>query len=198
MFRAPLLTGAVLAAALLVTACDPASRPAAGGGSTPAAPSSAPATAAPASGPAVPATTAPATTAPATAVPTTAASATGSPGAAGVVTPASCAAMTGRTFLLITRAAAAAGGALTVTGQRAKLVCGGPDDLSYDVAAGVTTTGRVLAGAPIVTFPLRTMAPAAISAGQLPGYVASHQSLGIFLVTGPLTGITGLREEYHP
>jgi hypothetical protein len=209
MLRVPLMTGAaVAAAAFLVAACGPARPDAAGGSARPAtsAPApSAPATPAPAAPAPPPATPAPppATSAPAaSAAPGPASPPAGSPAPAAVagsmVGPANCAAMAARTFVHLTAVRAGAAGGLTVTGHPVRLACGGVDDLSYDERPGVTVTGQVTAGASVVTFPLTTMAATPIAPARLAAYLARHQGLGIFLVTGPLGRITGLQEEYHP
>jgi hypothetical protein len=207
MLRVPLMTGAaVLAAAFLVAACGPARPDAAGGSARPA--TSAPAASAPApAAPAAPtqptAAATPATSAPAaSAAPAPASPAPGSSAPAAVagsmVGPANCAAMAARTFVHITAVRAGAAGVLTVTGHPVRLACGGVDDLSYDERPGVTVTGQVTAGASVVTFPLTAMAATPIAPARLAAYLARHQGLGIFLVTGPLGRITGLQEEYHP
>ena len=49
------------------------------------------------------------------------------------------------TFLYVTSATPDADGSLTVTGNHATVVCGGPDDYHYDFAAAAVT-GRVLSG----------------------------------------------------
>jgi hypothetical protein len=202
MLRVPLLTGAaVMGTALLVAACGPARPDAAGSPARPA--TSAPALSAPAlSAPAAP-TPPPATSAPAaSAAPGPASPPAGSSAPAAVagsmVGPANCAAMAARTFVHIMAVRAGAAGGLTVTGHPVRLACGGVDDLSYGERPGVTVTGQVTAGASVVTFPLTTMAATPIAPARLAAYLARHQGLGIFLVTGPLGRITGLQEEYHP
>jgi hypothetical protein len=199
MVRSPLLAGAALTGtALLAAACGPAGHNAGGGVSTPATsaaatPSQPPATAAPAPAPA-----------PATAAP---APATSAPAAAPAVSPAAvpapaagtsaCTALAARSYLRLTAVTAGTAGGLTVTGNPAKLVCGGPDDSHYDVGAA-SATGQVIAGASVITFALATMSPKAISESQLAAYLAGDQGTRIFLVSGPLTRITGLQEEFHP
>ena len=108
-----------------------------------------------------------------------------------------CAALAARTYLHLTAVRDAGAGGLTVTGNPARLVCGGPDDSHYEVGAG-RATGQVVAGASVITFALATMSPKAISASQLAAYLAGDQGTRIFLVSGPLTRITGLAEEFHP
>jgi hypothetical protein len=191
-FRRPLLAGAALTgAALLAAGCGPAGHSAGGGVSTPAA--SAPATASqpPATAAADPATSAPVAPSAPPASPSTAASSAPADGAA------ACATMATRAYLHLTAVRAAAAGGLTVTGNPARLVCGGPDDSHYDVGAA-SATGQVVAGASVITFALATMSPKAISVSQLSAYLARDQGTRIFLVSGPLTRITGLQEEFHP
>jgi hypothetical protein len=49
-------------------------------------------------------------------------------------------------------------------------------------------------GRPAQGLPAEHRAPAA----RLPGYLAADQDTRIFMVTGPLTGVTALQEMYHP
>jgi hypothetical protein len=97
----------------------------------------------------------------------------------------------------VTAAKEGVDGSLTLTGNPAKLVCGGPDDSHYNVATA-TETGHVNPGALIQVFPLSTGHPVTISPGQLPSYLATDQDTRIFLITGTLSRITGLQEEFHP
>lgn len=92
------------------------------------------------------------------------------------------------------------GGSLTLTGQRASVVCGGPDDLHY-AGSPATTTAHVVPGAPIERVACGTARGCTgkpISADQLPSYLAGTPETGVFEATGPLTAITAMREEYHP
>jgi hypothetical protein len=190
MFRIPLLAAAaVTGTALLAAACGPAGHNAGGGVSTPA--TSAAGTP---SQPSIPAGTVPAT-----AVPVTSASptATIAPVSAPAAAASACAALATRTYLHLTAVTAGTAGALTVTGNPARLICGGPDDSHYDVGTA-SATGQLAAGASIVTFSLTTMSPKAIGESQLAAYLAGDQGTRIFLVTGPLTRITGLQEQFHP
>lgn len=111
--------------------------------------------------------------------------------------PSTCAALAARTFMHVTAAKEGVDGSLTLTGNPAKLVCGGLDDSHYNVAT-TTETGHVNPGALIQVFPLSTGHPVAISPGQLPSYLATDQDTRIFLITGTLGRITGLQEEFHP
>jgi hypothetical protein len=47
-------------------------------------------------------------------------------------------------------------------------------------------------------FPVAKMSPEPMAAGQLAGYLATDDDTRIFLVTGPLTAITGIQEQFHP
>jgi hypothetical protein len=200
MFRQPVLACAALAGtAVLAAACGPAGHDAGGGVSTPAAAAPATPSQPPRTAAAVPATSAPATSAPGTSAPPAPAAPAGS--SAAVPAPAAgasaCAALATRAYLHLTTVTAGTAGGLTVTGNPAKLVCGGPDDSHYDVAAA-RASGQVIAGASVVTFSLATMSPKAITESQLAAYLAGDTGTRIFLVSGPLTRITGLQEEYHP
>jgi hypothetical protein len=187
---------AVIAGTMLVSACgssNPAAATSSSGSATPGssgvapAPSAAPSTAsapAPTTAPASPAVT---PTAPVNPGGTNDASQT-------------CAQMAAHnTYLYITQAPPAAGGTLTVTGSPAKLICGGPDDSHYDVARNVET-GHVVAGANIEVFPTTTsqMRDVPIKASALNTYLKTDSDTKIFLVGGPLSAITSLREQFHP
>ncbi|HEY7144769.1 MAG TPA: hypothetical protein VH637_11010 [Streptosporangiaceae bacterium] len=100
-------------------------------------------------------------------------------------------------FIHVTAVTSAGGGALTLTGNRATLVCGGLDDSHYNVASG-TETGHVVAGASITVFPVRLGHPKPISEAKLASYLATDDDTKIFLITGPLTAITALQEQFHP
>ena len=186
------LAGAVLiSGALLASACG-SPHPSASGASASASASSAPTTAAAT----VPATTAPATAAPTVQASTAPASTAPTPGgtmAAGMT----CAQKGTHAFVHITHVQAAASGALTVTGNPATLVCGGPDDFHFNVASS-TETGHVVPGASIEVFPVSTMSPQPIQPGKLASYLATDEDTRIFLIVGPLTAITSLQEQFHP
>jgi hypothetical protein len=100
------------------------------------------------------------------------------------------------TFLYVTSAKPNADGSLTVTGNHATVVCGGPDDYHYDLAAAVVT-GRVLSGAA-----LQVLSSGAhlqpLTLPKFPAYLTSDKNTRVFMFTGALTGITTLSEQYHP
>jgi hypothetical protein len=194
MIRARLLTiiPAAAAMAVLVTAC----------GSSGATASGPPASSAP-SVPSTPSVAASATASSPVAVtptptptPTPAPTAT-VPAASPAPSASTCAQLASRMFVHVTKVKAGTGGALTLTGNPAKLVCGGPDDSHYNVAA-TTVTGHVIPGASIKVFPLPKMHPVAIRPGKLASYLATDEDTRIFLVTGPLTAISALQEQFHP
>ncbi len=101
------------------------------------------------------------------------------------------------TFIRATRAAVSSGGSITLYGQSAALVCGGPDDLHYSIAT-TAESAHLLPGVTIerVVFPNGRDEP--ISPVQLQSYLAGVPATGIFLVTGPLTAVTAVQEQYHP
>jgi hypothetical protein len=104
------------------------------------------------------------------------------------------------TFFHADSAHVAADGSVTLTGEPATLVCGGPDDQHYDVSS-TTEKARVLAGASVEKVTCGTPSGCAdepIPARRLPSYLAAGAESGVFLVTGPLDGITALKEMYHP
>jgi hypothetical protein len=186
---------AIIAGTMLVSACGsshPSASTSSSGSATPtssgvaSASSAAPSTAAPtpATAPASPAVT-----------PTTSIN-PGGPNDASQT----CAQMAAHnTYLYITQAQPAAGGALTVTASPAKLICGGPDDSHYDVAKNVET-GHVVAGANIEVFPTTTgqMRDVPIKASQLNTYLKTDSDTKIFLIGGPLSAMTSLQEQFHP
>jgi hypothetical protein len=100
-------------------------------------------------------------------------------------------------YIYITKVQAAANGALTVTGQAAKLVCGGPDDFHWNPVTA-TETGHTVPTAKIETFPTSKMAPEPIKASQLAAYLKTDDDTKIFLIGGPLSAITSLQEQFHP
>ena len=108
-----------------------------------------------------------------------------------------CARKAAHAFIEISRVASAAGGGLTVTGNAATMICGGPDDFHFSVASG-TETGTVRPGADIEVFPLRKMAEEKIAAGELASYLAADQDTRIFLIGGSLPAISSLQEQFHP
>jgi hypothetical protein len=100
-------------------------------------------------------------------------------------------------YIYITKVQAAASGALTVTGQAAKLVCGGPDDFHWNTVTA-TETGHTVPTAKIETFPTSKMAPEPIKASQLAVYLKTDDDTKIFLIGGPLSAMTSLQEQFHP
>ncbi len=185
MNRARLMTGGTgVLVALLAAACGSSGHAATARG-TPGAPAPSPTPSPAASGPAAsgPATAPPSSPAPQAAPP-------------GTVSPA-CAALAAHTFLHVTAAQAGTDGALTLTGNPTTLVCGGADDLHYDFATA-TVTGHVIPGASITIFPIPAMHSVAIGPYKLAAYLAADEDTRIFMVTGPLSRITGLEEMYHP
>jgi hypothetical protein len=76
------------------------------------------------------------------------------------------------------------------------VVCGGVDDLHYDIATA-TETGTVTASG-IVQVLGSDIQEQTIAHADFSARLASDQWGRIFMVTGPLTGITTLKEMYHP
>jgi hypothetical protein len=87
---------------------------------------------------------------------------------------------------------------LFVHGNPATLHCGGPDDSQLNVDTTRTETGELLADATVQVFPLSLMRTRSIHPGQLSAYLAGDRDTRTFLITGPLTGMTGLQEQFHP
>ena len=192
MIRARLLTGCTgVLVALLATGCGSPGHTATASG-TPGVPAPSPAPSLAASGPASggPATAPPSAPAVPSSGPATPAT------APGTAAPA-CAALAAHTFLHVTAAQAGTDGALTLTGNPTTLVCGGADDLHYDFTTA-TVTGHVIPGASITVFPIPALRSVAIGPYKLAAYLATDEDTRIFMVTGPLSRITGLEEMYHP
>jgi hypothetical protein len=103
------------------------------------------------------------------------------------------------TYLYVTEAQPATGGALTLVASPAKLICGGPDDSHYDVAKNLVTA-HLLPNASIEVFPTTTgqMRDVPIKASQLSSYLKTDSDTRIFLVGGPVASISSLQEQYHP
>lgn len=99
-------------------------------------------------------------------------------------------------LLQLTAARENSDGSLTVTGHRATMVCGGPDDFHYNFAAA-TVTGQVRPDAALqVLSP--SLRPTAIAHSKFPAYLATDQNVRVFVVAGPLTAIAALTEQFHP
>jgi hypothetical protein len=205
---------AALSVALLATGCTASSQEAAG--SSPAAsPVSAPAVTVPAvTAPAVsaPGVTAPADTAPAVTAPAVAsATAPAGSGPASAAPPATagstatagspgtCAQAASRTFFQVTTAVAAPDGTLTLTAHPATMVCGGPDDYHYNVAAATETIHALPSAAvQILAANSNGITDVPIDHAALPSYLAGDNNGRIFLVTGQVSGLTSLEEMFHP
>lgn len=89
-----------------------------------------------------------------------------------------------------------ADGSLTVTAHHASVVCGGLDDLHYNIAT-VTETGTVT---PAGTVRMLTGASQeqTVAHADVSSRLATDNWGRIFMVQGPLTAITALTEMYHP
>jgi hypothetical protein len=194
MNNARLGTGAAIAiaAALMTAACSSPGHPTAGPATTH---GTAPATL---GASATPATTAPTVPSPSpTPSPT---GATGTPPATSSPSPSpsTCAQMAANTFIHITAVTNGPDGSLSLTGNPATLVCGGFDDLHYNVAT-TTESAHVDPGATITVWPVTVRnPPVSIGPYKLASYLATDTGTRIFLVTGPLGRITGLAEQFHP
>jgi hypothetical protein len=102
------------------------------------------------------------------------------------------------TFVSITKAKGHPKAGLTVTGQRVRVHCGGPDDLQY-ITTGKPFTGHLLPSAKItvLTFTNGIQFPR-LAESKFPHWVATDHNSGIYAVTGPFKAIRALLEEYHP
>jgi hypothetical protein len=99
-------------------------------------------------------------------------------------------------FLHLVSATRNADGSLTVTGNSATLVCGGPDDFHYDWPTA-TVTGRVLSSATLRVLN-SSLAETPMALPKFPAYLATDRNVRVFAFTGSLAGITGLAEQFHP
>jgi hypothetical protein len=147
-------------------------------------------------------TTTPASTAPASSGPASSAvAATSSPvpqptsSPTATLSPCETIAAT-RKFLYLTAATQNADGSLTVTGNVATMVCGGPDDFHFNFGT-VKVTGHVLATASLEVIGTSQNATP-ITLAKFPAYLATDHQTRVFIVTGSAAGITGLTEQFHP
>lgn len=117
--------------------------------------------------------------------------------AAGSASPSTCASFAaGHTFVHLTGAKDNADGTLTVTGQTATMICGGPDDFHYNFGTG-TVTAHVVAGAKIEVLNA-TLQLTPVTLAKFPSYLAGDMNVRVFTYTGPRTAITALSEQFHP
>jgi hypothetical protein len=108
-----------------------------------------------------------------------------------------CAAFADNTFIYVRTVATARNGSLTLSANPVTVVCGGPDDVRYDVSS-TKVTCFVAPTASISIFDLAAMRSEPIPAGKFGAYLATDRGTRMFLVTGVLTAIYGLVEQYHP
>jgi len=190
------LAGAsVIAGTLLVSACG-SSQPAASSSASAGAASASAATssAAPSVAPSTASASAPAEPTPTAKVSPTM---TINPGGTNAATQ-SCAYRAAHDhYIYITKVTAAASGALTIAGQDAKLICGGPDDFHWNTVTA-TETVHTTPTVTVSVFPTSKMAPQPIKASQLATYLKTDDDTKIFLIGGPLTAIASLQEQFHP
>jgi hypothetical protein len=95
----------------------------------------------------------------------------------------------------------AADGTLKLQGHQAAMVCGGPDDFHYAVnVAGAPSTITVAAAATVQVLKYETSGPAdvTIAHSALPAYLTTDHNSKVFLITGPITQITEIAEQFHP
>ena len=100
------------------------------------------------------------------------------------------------TFLYLKAATEHPDGSLTVTGNRATMVCGGADDFHYDFAAA-TVTGQVTPSAALKVLN-SSLQDTPITHAKFPAYLKTDQNVRVFIYSGPLTAITALSEQFHP
>ena len=100
------------------------------------------------------------------------------------------------TFLYLKAATEHPDGSLTVTGNRATMVCGGADDFHYDFAAA-TVTGQVTPSASLRVLS-SSLQDIPITHAKFPSYLKADQNVRVFIYSGPLTAISALSEQFHP
>ena len=145
------------------------------------------------SSPILPTTSLPPTSTPASTVPPSS-----STSLATTTTESVCEQRATETYVHVIAATETPSGGLNLSGNPATLVCGGPDDYHYNVSTTVEAV-LVVPGATIEVLPLTEgMQEQKIPASQLSGYLKTDTDTRIFLVTGPLSGVTELQEQFHP
>ncbi len=189
------LAGAsVIAGTLLVSACGSAQPAASSSASASTGTGVSSSAAAPSIAPSTPSASAPAEPTPTAAVSPTM---TVNPGGTNAATQ-SCAYRAAHdAYIYITKVQSAASGALTITGQNAKLICGGPDDFHWNTVTA-TETVHTVPTVSVSVFPTSKMAPEPLKASQLAAYLKTDDDTKIFLIGGPLSAITSLQEQFHP
>jgi hypothetical protein len=128
-------------------------------------------------------------------------SAAGSPAATstGAATTSTCPEEIATDTYVRATSARAAGDVVVITAHPARRVCGGPDNSHYEVDAA---TERVTLTAS-TTVVLITTTPSGlghetVAPADLPQRLVDDRFGRIFLVRGPLTGVTSMEEQYHP
>ena len=119
--------------------------------------------------------------------------------AAAAPEPSNCAAAAKLTYLYVVSARQATGGAIVLTGHRATMVCGGPDDWHFNDATA-TVTAHVLATAhvQVLTTTNSGIGLKTIKTGQLVSYLPTDEFTKTFQVTGSLSNVSALSEIFHP
>jgi hypothetical protein len=79
------------------------------------------------------------------------------------------------------------------------MVCGGPDDFHYDVATATETIHALPSAAvQVLAASSNGITDVPIDHAALPSYLTGDKNGRIFLVTGPVSGLTSLEEMFHP
>lgn len=87
-------------------------------------------------------------------------------------------------------------GALTITGHAAKMVCGGPDDVHYDIGAAETV--HVPGSGTFQVWDQAANGDRTIAHRAVAAYLAGDQNTRVFLITGTTDDATQVAEQYHP
>jgi hypothetical protein len=110
-----------------------------------------------------------------------------------------CAAFAKHTFFAVVSARHAARGAVVLTGHRAKVICGGPDDWHFqDAKATVTAHVPSSAHVQILTTTNAGIGAKKIRPSQLVSFLPHDVFTRTFQVTGPLNKVSSLTEIFHP
>jgi len=186
---------AVAALGLSVTACTAGAGTASSASTAAQAPGIAPASSSSTSS--TPASASPVATTTTEATASTAPAASTPPASSPAATANACTKFaTTHTFLYLTAATEHPDGSLTVTGNRATMVCGGADDFHYNFAAA-TVTGQVTPSAAVQVLNA-SLQDIPITHAKFPSYLKTDMNVRVFIYSGPLAAITALSEQFHP
>lgn len=105
------------------------------------------------------------------------------------------------TFMEFDSGTVATDGTLTLRGHQAAMICGGPDDFHYNVnvaAPAVNVTVPAAATVKVLKNETSGIADVTIAHADFPAYLTTDHNTKVFLITGPITQITAITEQFHP